>query len=179
MEYLAHPSLEPEFADEIITVLVRSCQDHGDHDYSLPLAYYHSVKPVLKTDGAFALLFDAIARTNLTEAFFLSRTYPDAVRESLFRQLVASAIRDSSNQDAASRATDLVSLPLDEAEGAWLEEYLTTGEGRKSKRAKDTMLMRKIITGQQGGSLGEKSLGPHWGMVLQGLKIGMGGRESA
>ncbi len=177
LEHLTHPSLEPDFADEILTVLVRNAQDHENNNYSLPLAYYHSVKPVLKTDEVFELLFDAIAGTDVTEAFYLSRTYPDGVRERLFLQLVASVMGGSASQDAAGQAVNMVGLPFDDEEEAWFEEYFTTGGGRKLKSAKDTLLVRRIITGQQSSSRGEKSLGPHWGMVLHGLKIGMGGRE--
>ncbi len=53
---------------------------------------------------------------------------------------------------------------------------MTTGDGRKLKRARDTLIMRMVVTGRQGDLVGEKNLGGQWGMVLQGLKEGMGGR---
>ena len=36
----------------------------------MPLAYYHTVKPSLKTAEAVESLFSAICRTSVTEAFF-------------------------------------------------------------------------------------------------------------
>ncbi len=173
LEHLAHPSLQPESADEIITVLVRHAEDH---DYSLALAYYHSVKPVLKTPEALELLFGAVAHTSVTQAFSLSRTYPDAARQALFLQLVSSVLGGPGNQDVASRASDLVSLPLDSSEEAWLQDYLTVGEGRKLKGAKDTVMMRKVATGRPVDSLRERNLGPQWNVVLQALQRGVGGR---
>ena len=174
MEHLTHPSLSPEFADDIITVLVRHSENN---DYSLPLAYFHSVQPVLKTSEALELLFGALARTDVGEAFYFTRKYPDAAREQLFQQLIASVLNGSGSQDAATRASDLVSLPLDEPEEAIFLEYLTTGDGRKSKRTKDILTMRRVVTGNYADAMSEKNLGVLWATVLQGAKPGMGGRK--
>lgn len=147
-------------------------------DYTLALAYYYTVQPVLKTQEALELLFGAIARTDVTEALAFTRKLPDPARRQLFEQLVVSALKGSSSSadglNVAERATELVSLPLRSEEEAWLREFLVTGEGRKLKKAKDTMVMRKIVSGDLG--LGEgKSLGGPWGMVLQGFRHGTGG----
>lgn len=144
-------------------------------DYSSALAYYYSVQPVLKTPQALELLFGAIAKTSVTEAFYFSRKNPDPARKELFCMLVSSVLGDTS-LDIGTRSADLVSLPLDSSEEAWFEEYLTTGEGKKTKKAKDTMMMRKLVTGRHADSIGEKNHGPQWNIVLQGLKFGMGGR---
>ncbi len=173
LEHLTHPSLQPEFADEIVTVLVR----HSENDYSLPLAYFYSVRPVLKSPEALELLYGAIARTSVTEAFYLSRKYPGPARQQLFNQLIGSVLASAGGEDVVSRASDLVSLPLDAAEEAWFQDYMTLGDGRKHKKAKDTLIMRKVVTGQLTGSIGEKTVGAQWSMVLQGTKSGMGGRE--
>ncbi|EFX03382.1 hypothetical protein CMQ_5432 [Grosmannia clavigera kw1407] len=175
LEFLAHPSLLPEFADNIVTVLVRHAEAG---DYSLALAYYYAVQPVLKTQEALELLFGAIAHTDVTEGLMFTRKLPNPARKQLFEQLVTFALKGSSsstgNLDVADRATELVSLPLRNVEEAWLREFLVTGEGRKLKKAKDTMVMRKIVSGDLG--LGEgKSLGGPWGMVLQGFRHGTGG----
>ncbi|OAA65245.1 hypothetical protein SPI_02032 [Niveomyces insectorum RCEF 264] len=167
LEYLGHPSLLPEFADNIITVLVRHAENN---DYSLPLAYYYTVQPVLKTPEALELLFGAIARTDVTEALYFTRKLPAPARQQLFEQLVVSVLKDTGGHlDAASRAAELVSLPLHSDEEAWLRAFLAAGEGRKLKKAKDTLLMRKIVCGDVGLGEGKSPSGP-WGVVLQGFR---------
>jgi len=133
------------------------------------------VQPVLKSSQALELVFGAIARTSVTEAFYLSRTYPDPARKPLLQQLISSVLNGTGSQDIGTRAADLVSLPFDDAEEEWFEEFLTTGGGRGSKKAKDTLVMRKILLGQQ-RELGDKNISAQWSTVLQGLKVGMGGR---
>lgn len=78
--------------------------------------------------------------------------------------------------DTAGRATELVSLPLDGAEETWFEDYLTTGDGKKLRNAKDTVLMRRVVTGRHAESMNDKTLGHQWSAVLGGFKSGMGGR---
>ncbi|PSR88616.1 nuclear pore complex assembly-domain-containing protein [Coniella lustricola] len=172
VEYLAHPSLFPEFSDDIITVLVQKAKND---DYSLALSYYHAVQPVLTSSAALSSLFEALAKTSLIEAFYFSRTKPEPARQLLFQQLISSVL--GGNKTAiASRATELVSLPLDSVEDGWFEDYLTTGEGRKLTNAKDTVLMRRVVTGRHAESMNDKSLGSQWSAVLGGFKSGMGGR---
>ncbi|CAK7210274.1 hypothetical protein SBRCBS47491_000721 [Sporothrix bragantina] len=189
LEYLAHPSLLPEFADNIITVLVR----HAEHgDYSLALAYYAAVQPVLKTQEAVELLFEALSRTDVSEAFYYTRTLAEPARQQLFEQLIASVLKESaggsssggssaSNNNAGgdvNRATELIALPLDMQEETWLRTFLTAGDGRKLKRAKDTMIMKKIVSGDVDlGGEGSKSLGGPWGIVLQGFRHSTGGEQ--
>lgn len=172
VEYLAHPSLFPEFADDIITVLVQKAKDD---DYSLALSYYHAVQPALSTSAALSDLFEALARTSLIEAFYFSRTKLEPARQLLFQQLIKSVLGGAKTAIAA-RATELVSLPLDSVEERWFEDYLTAGEGRKLANAKDTVLMRKVVTGRHAESMNDKSLGSQWSAVLGGFKSGMGGR---
>ncbi|CAK7199809.1 hypothetical protein SEUCBS139899_002495 [Sporothrix eucalyptigena] len=181
LEYLAHPSLLPEFADNIISVLVR----HAEHgDYSLALAYYTAVQPVLKTQEAVELLFEALSRTDVSEAFYYTRTLAGPARQQLFEQLVGSVLKESASNsasggdvDVASRAEELISLPLDAQEETWLRSYLTSGDGRKLKRAKDTMIMKKIVAGDVDLGEGTKSLGGPWGIVLQGFRSNPGSEQ--
>lgn len=174
LQDLAHPSLSPEFADDIVTAFVKNAEDS---DYSLALAYYHAVQPVLRRPESLSLLFGALARTSLTEAFYFSRAHPEQTRQLLFEQLIASVL-DGSGHDVATRASELVSLPLDSAEERWFEEYLTNGGGRKLRKAKDTVLMRRVVTGRHGDSVGDRNLGGQWNVVLGGFKSGMGGRAA-
>jgi hypothetical protein len=149
LEHLAHPSLPPEFADDIITVLVRHAKSADD--YSLPLAYYHTVQPILQTPEALELLFGALARTSVASALRFSRTYPEHARQQLFEKLVASVLEHP--QAAGARGKELVSLPLDGAEERWFQEYVGSGEGRKSKNAKAVAQMRQVVTGRHRGPI--------------------------
>ncbi|EHA50249.1 hypothetical protein MGG_03377 [Pyricularia oryzae 70-15] len=163
LEYLAHPSLVPEFADDIITILVRHARDD---DFSWALAYYQTVNPVLKTPEALELYFIALARTSVTEALLYSRTHPESARRLFFEQLVASVHDGPSSAGLAGpgsreqRARTLASLPLDRDEERWLDEYLTGPEGRRLKNGRDTWVMRKIATNRM-SELGDDNLRAH------------------
>ena len=109
---------------------------------------------MLQTSSALENLFAALARTSVTDALAFSRTYPDhGARQLLFERLVASVLEEhGSGQVAgrsASRAKELVSLPLTGVEEKWLNDYLSTGEGRKSRSAKAVVQMRQVVTGRQ------------------------------
>ncbi|KAK3898682.1 hypothetical protein C8A05DRAFT_37728 [Staphylotrichum tortipilum] len=168
LEHLAHPSLPAEFADDILTVLVRHPATSADsqdeeEDYSLALAYFHTARPVLRSPAALDLLFAALARTRVTEALYFSRAYPEHPRRLLFERLVASVLDQSGDLVASSsaaagagssRGKELVSLPLTADEERWFEEYLAVGgEGAKSKNARGLAQMRLLVTGQYRGAV--------------------------
>ncbi|TFB06529.1 Protein ELYS [Trichoderma ghanense] len=167
LEYVAHPSLISDFADDIIIALVEHA---ADGDYDLALSYFHTVQPVLKTSRALELIFGAIAQTTVTEALLYSRTYPEHTREQLFRQMVAETLGSKSDQ-----ADELAFLPFDSTEEAWFEEYLSTGEGRNLKKAKDTLLVRKIAS-DRFGEIRTQRTSSQWGPVLEGIKMGIEGQ---
>lgn len=158
-----------------MTALVRHAPEG---DYTLPLSYFHTVQPILKTSEALELLFNAMARTSVTEAFYYSRTHSESVRGQLFRQLVSSVLSSPLSEETAARATELIGLPFDATEEEWFEEFLTQEDGKKLKRAKDTLIMRKIVTGRLSEAVQDKSLGSGWGMVQEGVKSGLGGRAA-
>jgi len=168
LEYVTHPSLIPDFADDIIIALV---QHATENDYDLALSYFYAVQPVLKSSKALQLLFCAMAQTNVTEALLYSRTYPEHTRELLFRQLVAEIL----DSGTLAQADDLAFLPFDFAEEAWFEEYLSNGEGRNFKKAEDTLLVR-IITRGRYGEVRSHRASSQWGPVLEGIKSGIEGR---
>ncbi|KAH7002326.1 nuclear pore complex assembly-domain-containing protein [Ilyonectria destructans] len=172
LEYIAHPSLIPDFADDIITVLVRRAQGN---DYTLALSYFQTVQPILKTSAALELLFNAMARTSVSEALFYSRTHPTHTRQLLFRQLVASVLEGRAGEEFSTRASELAFLPLDSAEEEWFEEYLTTGNGKSHKKAKDTLLIRKIAC-DRFSEVSNQRHGGQWAGVLEGIKGGIGGQ---
>ncbi|TDZ60893.1 Protein ELYS [Colletotrichum trifolii] len=173
LEYIAHPSLTTDFADEIMTALVRHAPEG---DYTLPLSYFHTVQPILRTPEALEQLFNAMAKTSVTEAFHYSRTHSESVKAQLLRQLIASVLDAPASEETAARATELIGLPFDATDEKWFEEYLTEGDGKKLKTAKDTLLMRQLVTGRYSDAVRDKSLGSRWGVVLEGLKSGLGGR---
>ena len=63
---------------------------------------------------------------------------------------------------AGVRGKELVSLPLAGAEEKWFQEYIVSGEGRKSKNAKAVAQMRQLVTGRHKGAI------PAMGMNGQG-----------
>ncbi|RWA08227.1 hypothetical protein EKO27_g6892 [Xylaria grammica] len=172
LEHLTHPSLISDFADDIITVLVRHAKDG---DYTLPLAYYHTVQPSIQSSSALESLFDAIARSSVTEAFEFSRSHADYMRRQLFQRLVLIVLDSGRSEEAAERAFELTSLSLDADEEQWFKEFLESGEAKRLKIAKDALLMRRIVTGH-GPVTGEKGT---WATVLEGVKTGSGGRAQA
>lgn len=157
LEHLCHPSLPSEFADDIISVLVRHT---SNDDYSLPLAYWHTVQPTLKTDAALELLFGALARTSVTEALYFSRAFPDCgARKGLFEMLVGSVV--NSPDALGVRGKELVSLPFEREEEKWFGEYLgSAGEGgKKSKNARAVVRMREVVTGRNREPVGLNGFG--------------------
>ncbi|UNI17566.1 hypothetical protein JDV02_003896 [Purpureocillium takamizusanense] len=172
LEYVAHPSLTPDFADDIVVALVRHAEAN---DYSLALAYYHTVRPILKTSEALELLFDAMVRTDATEALLFSRTHPGHTREQLFRRWMGGVL-DAGKGDKAAHVTQLALMPFDATEEAWFEEYLTRGEGRNLRRAKDTLLMRMIACDRFADVSRVKGGGP-WSGVIDGIRKGIEGLE--
>ncbi|KAI2465345.1 nuclear pore complex assembly-domain-containing protein [Annulohypoxylon bovei var. microspora] len=172
LQHLTHPSLQPDFVDDIITVLVRHAKNG---DYSLPLAYYHTVQPIIQSSSALELLFDALARSSVADAFQFSRSHADFMRRQLFQRLILSVLESAHSNEAAEKALDLTSLPFDTQEEQWFKECLDGSEGKRLAVARDTLLMRRIATGQtvHGGEAGT------WAVVLEGVKTGSGGRAQA
>ncbi|KAH6668112.1 nuclear pore complex assembly-domain-containing protein [Plectosphaerella plurivora] len=175
LEHVTHPSLIPDFADEILITFAKNCPPG---DYSLPLAYYHTVQPILKSQEAIQLLFNAMAQTSVTEALTYTRAQPEAAREQLFKQLISSVLEAAPSEETADRATELVGLALADAEEQWFEEFLSQGEGRRLKHSKDTLLMRKLATGRYSEVVREKGVGSNWATILEGMKSGLGGRTA-
>lgn len=160
---MAHPSLSPDFADDIVMTLVRHARDD---DYSLALSYFYTVRPMLKSSLALELLFDAMVHTDVAEALLFSRSQPPHAREQLFRRWMRAGLEDGRGNVAL--------VPLVSAEETWFEEYLTTGEGRGVKRGKDVLLMRRIAC-DRFADIGRQRPGAQWAAVLQGIKSGTEG----
>ncbi|PVH87996.1 hypothetical protein DL98DRAFT_648887 [Cadophora sp. DSE1049] len=178
IQYLTHPSLIPTFADEILEVLVRKSRE----DLTLALAYYHTAQPTLTSRSAIECLFSAIARTSVTEAFYFARGQPQYAQRHMFEMLISVVLHNSPKETVADRSVELVNLPLSAEEDEWLEDYLIRGDGRTLKRSKDTLMMRKIATGNFTESVWMKGSnhramgGLDWSSLSEGIKSGLGNR---
>ncbi|TVY75870.1 Protein ELYS [Lachnellula suecica] len=179
LQYLTHPSLIPTFPDEILELLVRK----ANGDFSLALAYYHTVQPALTQSSAIQCLFRAIAASSVTEAFYFSRGQPEHTKRHLFEFLISLVINNSPKTTIADRSVELVNLPLTQEEEAWFQEYLLHGDGRGLSKSKDTLMMRKIGTGKFTESLsvkvGNRTVGGlDWRSLSEAIKDGLGPRSS-
>lgn len=179
LQYLTHPSLIPTFPDEILEVLVRHAKNY---DLSRALAYYYTVQPSLVNTQAIESLFSAMARTSVTEAFFFSRGQPEHARRHMFQMLISLVLNNSPKDTAADRSVELINLPLSEEEEGWFEEYLQHGEGRQMRKAKDTLMMRRIGTGNFTESLSIRHMngrsvgGLDWQTLSEAVQDGLGPR---
>ncbi len=177
LQYLGHPSLVPTFPDEILEVLVRHAKN-----LELPLAYYHTAQPALTSQSAIECLFSAIARTSATEAFYFSRGHTEYAHRHMFEMLISLVLNNSPQETLADRSVELVNLPFTREEQEWFEEYLLSGEGRTLRKAKDTVMMRKIGTGNFKDSLylkginGRPIAGLDWGTLTAAVEDGLGPR---
>jgi hypothetical protein len=166
LEYIAYPSLIPDFADDIITALVRNGED------SLALSYYYTVQPILSTSTALELLFEAMARNDATEALFFLRTQPEYIQETLFQRLISLALGDSQN----ARVQDVAFLPFTTEEEAWFEQYLLHGAGKNIKKSKDTLLVRKLADNKFDELKQMRGNSGSWGPIVEGIRSGTDGQ---
>ncbi|SZF03761.1 unnamed protein product [Blumeria hordei] len=149
LQYIAHPSLNPSFTNEIMETLVNS----SGGDMTLPLAYYHTIQPQLSNEKGLEILFSAFAKSSVTEAFYFSRKHNECAQRNMFEMLIATVLNDSTRNRIPVRSMELVNLPFTSQETSWFEEYLTEGEGRESEKAADILMMRLIATGNFSGFL--------------------------
>jgi hypothetical protein len=175
LQYLTHPSLTPTYPEAILEALVR----HSDKkDFSLPLAYYYTVQPALTSGPALEKLFTALARTSVTEAFYFLRTQPEHLQRHFFEMLIAVVHQGS----PAEAAVQLVNLPFTAEEEEQFEEYLLEGDGHNLSRSNDTLMMRRIGTGNFAGSLAIKHKnarsidGLDWKKIQEAVQEGLGPR---
>jgi hypothetical protein len=118
------------------------------------------------------LLFGALVSTNITEALFFSRKYPEHTRRLLFEKLVSSVLLEESLGGARSK--ELVGLPLDSFEETWFQEYLTNGEGSRLKLAASTVETRQIITGRHRGQIRIRGLEENGPVAKTGRSVRAG-----
>ena len=152
---------------------------------SLALAYYHTVQPTLTSPTALESLFTAIGKTSTTEAFYFSRTLPEHSQRHMFEKLITLVLNNSPKDTIADRSVELVNLPMTQEEEAWFNEYLLHGEGRSIRKAKDTVMMRRIGTGKFTESLSLDGMnarpiaGLDWATLTGAVEDGLGPRVHA
>ncbi|MCJ1392404.1 hypothetical protein MMC18_005271 [Xylographa bjoerkii] len=176
LDYLTSPSLIPTFPDEILYAL---CRHATQNDSSLPLSYYYSVSPPLASFKVLSAFFERSCKASLTEAFYFSRRCGPLQHHQLFEQLITFVHANSAGDVRASRALELIHLPLGEKEEQWFEEFLNEGKGNTLYGAMDTLMMRKIARGKVrdavdlGSKLsGRKIDGLNWMTLREGLQKG-------
>jgi len=197
VEHLTHPSIIPTFPDEIIYTLLRgqdklngSGLEKSPADEILPLAYYNCVKPPLentKTRNEFAKYMSA---RNVSETYFWIHTRPEYEQKPLLEILMEQTLErggwssdDEGPYVREERAMEFVGLPLSEEEEAFVETFLTEGNGRTFQGAKDTLLMRRIATGRladaasEAATRGRRHDGVTWDVLKDGVKRGLGPRK--
>jgi hypothetical protein len=118
----------------------------------------------------------------VTEAFYFSRTKAPYTHRHTFEMLIALVIHNSPVETIADRSVELVNLPMSVEEEEWFEDYLLHGDGTKLKKAKDTVLFRRMATGKFTESLAVKPSnnrsisGLDWNSLARGVESGLGPR---
>ena len=174
LDFLTEPILIPTFPEEILYTL---CKHPEQKDPSLPLLYYHTVSPAIRSRKVLETFFSVFAVVSVTEAFYFARKQFEPQHQQLFEQLIGSVLGGKEGEKRADRSVELVHLPLNEDEEAWFEEYLTDGMGRNLPGAKDTLIIRAIASRKtsdilkDGNDLGERKInGMDWSRVRDILK---------
>ena len=105
-----------------------------------------------------------LCRSSVTEAFYFSRSLGKSSQRNLLERLSSFVLANSTGAVRANRGVELISLPFDEEEEAWFEEYLEKGNGRTLFGASDTLMMRAQLTGRPNAIL-------RYGKNMTGCKI--------
>jgi hypothetical protein len=178
--YLTKPSLIPTFPEEILSTLVQ----HASHgDMTLPLTYFHTVNPQLTNPAALDTLFSALCRVSVSDAFYFARGLSEFAHQHLFEQLLHFVLSQRAGESRAEQCVEIVNLPFSAGEEQWFEEYLLYGKGRSLPGAKDTLMMRRLGTGQfkealagSRGAIGREASGLRWDTLAAGIEHGLGSR---
>lgn len=92
--------------------------------------------------------FDVLCHSSITEAHSFSRAKGERAQKTLFRRLVKFVLAKMQGAEREARSVELVTLPLNEIEESWLEEYLAEGDGSHLQGASDTLALRSLTTGR-------------------------------
>jgi Nuclear pore complex assembly len=109
------------------------------------MAYFVTVRAPLKSQQTIDAYFTLLLRTNVIEAYHFARRNESHRR--LFEELITSIHEEDASEARAQRALQLIGLPFTDEEELWFEECLLHGKAAKSPGAKDSVLMRRLATG--------------------------------
>ena len=146
MGCLSDPSLTPTFAEEILYTF---CRHSSQHDTALPIAYYSCGLVSFQSSKVLEAFFTILCRASITEAFFFSRARGERAHQNLFEKLIEFVLLDSQGAVRELRSLELVSLPLNDREASWFEDFLQTGRVSRLPGASDTIILRGLATGRQ------------------------------
>lgn len=146
MEYLTEPALIPTYPEEILYVL---CRHSPEKDSTFPLAYYYTVSPSIQSNKVLEAFFLVLCRSSVIEALSFSRNQGGETSRNLFENLINFVLTDTSDLIRASRVNDFISLPLNDKEEVWFNDYLKEGKGRTLLGANDTVIMRGLLRGNE------------------------------
>jgi hypothetical protein len=96
--------------------------------------------------------------------------------------LISLVLNNSPKETIADKSVELCTLPLTPQQEEWFEEYLLRGEGAGIKKAKDTVMFRRVGTGRFKEALALKGLSPKpqngldWKSLSNAVQDGMGPR---
>lgn len=117
------------------------------------------------------------------EAFYFCRGQQEYAQRHMFEMLISLVLNNSPSNTIADQSVELVNLPFTPEEEGWFEEYLLNGEGRTIRKAKDTLMMRRIGTGRFTESLAlskdinSRSVGGmNWATLSDAVEDGLGPR---
>lgn len=182
LEYLTEPSLIPTFPDEILHVLIKLSKGDG----SLAMAYYLTVSPPLASPEVRQAYFAVLCSTSVTESFYFARSQDQQLHRELFEQLISFVHSSSPSGSRKDKAMELINLPFNEEEDTWFEDALLSGNAKNLNGARDTVMMRRVATGQLqdlSGDLdvlgGRKVDGLNWDDLKQSLSKSLGPTGSA
>ena len=123
------------------------------------------------------VFFTVLCRASITEAFFFSRARGELSHQTLFERLIEFALSASHGTARSPRSIELISLPLNDMEQSWLEEYLKVGRGSRLPGASDTIIMRGLaigrhdaISGQDRNRHSRKIRGLDWATLDNSMK---------
>lgn len=183
LQYLTHPSLIPTFPEEILELLVRKAKVNDD--FSLALAYYHTAQPTLVGADVLGGLFTGLVHASVTEAFYFARGQTEYAHRHMFELMITQVLEKPRSKLLAERCVELVNLPFSQEEESWFEDYILRGDGGTLPKGKDTLMMRRMGTGNFKESLALKSLnsrtvgGLDWNILTSALEDGLGPRVRA
>lgn len=127
------------------------------------------------------MFFQVLCRSSITEAFYFSREQSEFTHRHLFEKLIDFVLGNSSGNSQGKRSVELISLPFDDVENLWFDEYLEEGKGRKLPGANDTIIMRGLAKGDPTFLVdhaqsvnGRKVDGVNWATFRESLKQSSG-----